>query len=81
MVLADSARMVWFPAIPLVKADPQDRAPAEDAAGRVAVDQAEEAASAGQAEEVVVSGELLAEAAECLEVEEVAAPVAAGAED
>jgi|HubBroStandDraft_1064217.scaffolds.fasta_scaffold00267_12 hypothetical protein len=74
---ADSDLTDWFRAILRVKADPVDRAPAEGAAGRAAVDPAEGEASAGPVAEGQVLAELLAE---CLEAEEVAELAAVGAE-
>lgn len=73
MVRAASARTDWSPEIPLVKADPVDRVPAEDA-GERAAEQAGQEASVDPAE-AEASAEHLAE---CLEAEEV---VVAGAED
>jgi hypothetical protein len=79
MARADSAKTDWFRAILLVKTDPADSAPAEDAAGLVAADREEDkAALADPAGEGVVLAEL---PAECSEAEEVVAPGAAGAED
>ena len=83
MVREDSAKTDWFRAILRAKADPLDRAPAEDAAvlgaaGREAEAQAERAGLVGRAVEVVASAELRAE---CLEAEEEVALVAAVAED
>ncbi len=78
MVREDSARADWFREIPLVKADPVDRVPAEDAVDREEEAQAERAASEDPVGVVEVSAELLAE---CLAVEEVVAPVEEGAAD
>ena len=86
MVREDSAKTDWFREILRAKADPVDRAPAEDAAvlgaaGREAEAQAERAGLVGRAVEVVASAELRAE---CLEAEAVAPEVVAavaGADD
>ena len=78
MVPADSARTGWFRAILPVKAGQEDKDQAADVAGQVAADQEEDkAALVDPAAEAVALPEHLAE---CLGVEEVVAPVAAGAE-